>query len=983
MTTVSSKRAGSDRAKPDRAKPDHLKHDQMKPDRVKPDRVKPDPVRAGRVNGTAGPAGGRLIDGKLAIPRAVFPVLRRTRLVNLLDAATQHRVTLMSAPAGSGKSTACSSWAQVRLDKMRIAWLSLDHADNNPARFRDYLLAALQRAAGLDQQQRETLRGIEHCAPEDFPLPLVKAAEKFADPVSLVLDDIHEVSDPTVLGWLDQLVRHAPPMLRLILSGRRTPPLQLARLRVSGDLADINATDLACTAEEAESYFSMLGLRVDRADRDALLRHTQGWMAGLRLAALRCQPRHPGAGIADLAGDDPIVTDYLRDEVLADQDPQIRAFLLRTSMVEDLTGKLANALTGTTDGDRCLDLLSRENGFVEVVDSDRSWYRYHPLLRELLRAELRREMPQEIPALACRAARWYAQNGRPADALRCCVAAQDWDYAGQVLAASDITILLSGGPAQFERMLAPIPPDVVDRDVAIGGAWAAARLWHKDPDGARASLETAAAALPSAGSQTQRIMAPKLEALRVMQASLRPDGDPALLARAWSRAEQAPHGTAQAEHRALGVLWWVLGMAHLRRSELTKARYALRTADRELGSGDAAQLQARARVWWALAEAWHGNLTAAQHAAADVLNSSPPAAPVTRHIARMALALVSLMRDELAVSHRLLDQIDYTDHTRVPGEPSLTTTAGLIRARTLIAQGDATRARATLSQLYEESGRSQPAVAEMITSLEGELAVRTGDHDLGRKIIARLMSDHPADPGPGDRLTVAWLLVAVADPQGALQAVQPFITGSADDARLHERVGALIVAAVAHRRLKCPERAAELLEQALLLAEPEGQCRVFIDGGPAVRSVLTVLIPPTSRSAGFAGKILQRLDSQLPVGSSAGNGDTQPLSDSELAVLRFLPSHLTNEEIGAALFLSVNTVKTHLRSAYRKLGVRSRREAIALARHHGLVALDLAPVPGARLAPGPTRPGRAVHTAMIRWRFTRPGGGGARGTAAA
>ena len=156
--------------------------------------------------------------------------------------------------------------------------------------------------------------------------------------------------------------------------------------------------------------------------------------------------------------------------------------------------------------------------------------------------------------------------------------------------------------------------------------------------------------------------------------------------------------------------------------------------------------------------------------------------------------------------------------------------------------------------------------------------------------------------------------------------------------KLHERIGALLVSAVAHRRLKAPERAAGLLEQALLLAEPENAFRPFVDGGPTVRSVLTVLIPPMSRSAGFAGKILQRLDAQLPLGSCAPEHDALPLSESELAVLRFLPSHLTNEEIGEALFLSVNTVKTHLRSAYSKLGVRSRREAIALARHRGLVA---------------------------------------------
>ena len=897
-----------------------------------------------QINGEA--PGGRLLASKLALPKPVFRMLGRTRLSRLLELTTQHRITLVSAPAGSGKTTACASWAQGRLYTTRIAWLSLDHGDNDPVRFRSYLLAALRRAepalneAALKEAAlKEAARGIECVPADDFPLPLIKAAERFTEPLILVLDDVHELADPEVLGWLDQLVRYAPPMLRLILSGRRPPPLQLARLRVSGELADIDARDLACTPEEAEAYFAMLGLRVDRADRDELLRRTEGWMTGIRLASLRARTRPGEISITDIAGDDPIVTDYLRDEVLTGQDPQTRVFLLRTSIALHLTGKLADALTSTADGARCLDRLSRQNSFVRALDSERTWYRYHPLLRELLLAELRREMPHEIPILLRRAARWYNQHGGPVEALRSSVEAQDWDYAAQVLAASDIGILLTRGPGELERMLAPIPPDLAVDDVAVGAAWAAARLWTQDPDGAQAHLDAAVAALDRAATPTRRIMEPKLMALGVLQASCRTGADRGLLARAWSQAEQGTRvaGT-QPEHRAAGVLWWALGVALMRRSEVPKARQALRAADRELGAGDFPELQARARMWWALAEAWHGNLSAAEAAAVEVLGADPPAVLASRHIAYLALALVSLMRDELAAVHRLLDQIDYQGHAQMPGEPPIILSAGLIRARALIAQGDTTRARVALMQVEHESDHASADVAEMITLLEGEIALRSGDNDLGRQVIARLTSDDEGSLQAGDRLMLAWLLLASADPRGALHAAEPLTAGPVDEVKMHERVSALLASAVAHRRLKAPERAAALLEQALLLAEPERACRVFVDGGSAVRSVLTVLVPPTSRSAGFAGKILQRLDAQIPAGSSAADGDALPLSESELAVLRFLPSHLTNEEIGEALFLSVNTVKTHLRSAYRKLGVRSRREAIALARHRGLVS---------------------------------------------
>jgi LuxR family transcriptional regulator, maltose regulon positive regulatory protein len=884
-------------------------------------------------------SGGRLLESKLRVPHPVFRVLRRARLTSLLDLTTQHRVTLVCAPAGCGKTTACASWAASRADAMRIAWLSLDHADNDPARFRSYLLAALRRPAlDVEKGLEEELRAADRSSPDEFPLPLIKAAERLTQPLTIVLDDVHTLTDAVVLSWLDQLVRYAPPMLHLLLSGRRTPPLQLARLRVSGDLADVGAQDLACTPDEAQAYFAMLGMRLDQATLADLLVHTQGWMAGIRLAALR-GPLPPGVGVPGIAGDDPIVTDYLRDEVLADSDPQTRVFLLRTSIAENLTGELADALTGTADGARCLDHLSRENGFVDIFDSGRTWYRYHPLLRELLLAELRREMPHEIPVLLRRAARWYAGQGRPVDALRACVEAQDWGFAAEVLAASDVSILMSRGPGELERMLVLVPPELAVDDVAVASAWAAARLWSNDPDGAQAHLEAAERALDRAPAPMRRIMEPKLMAYRVIQASCRMAADPGLLARARSEAERTSHPAgAQAAHRALGLLWWALGVAYMRKFEVRQAGAALANAGRELGAGNLGELQDRARAWQTLAQAWNGNLTEAEADAVEVVNVDPPAPLATRHIAHLALAYVNMMRDETAVVHRLLDQIDYQQHTGMPGEPSIVSAAAVIRSRTLIAQGDTVRARASLAHLTGTASRANPFVTRMAATLEGEMAVRAGDRDLGRKVAVRMTSDEVDMSRRADLITLAWVQLTAGDLKTALETAELCLTEAAEEVKLHERISALLVAAIAHRRFKRPERAAELLEQALILGEPEGMFRPFIDGGSAVRSVLTVLVPPTSRSAGYAGRILQRLDSQLPVGSEHADGGNLPLSDSELAVLRFLPSHLTNEEIGEALFLSVNTVKTHLRSAYRKLGARSRREAIALARHRGLVA---------------------------------------------
>ena len=279
------------------------------------------------------------------------------------------------------------------------------------------LQAALTRAGTVAADVAQSLRDTP---PDAVPLRLVEAAQLLTEPVTLVLDDVHELAgDGPVLAGLDLLIRHVPPTLRLILSGRCPPRLQLARLRVAGELADVTSADLACTAEEAAAYFAMLGLDVDAYARDELLRRTEGWMAGLRLAAMSARAREPEDGrITDIAGDEPLVTDYLWDEVLGRQPAETRLFMLRTSITEEMSGDLADTLTGEPGGARTLQRLSRENNFVEAVGPDHAAYRYHPLLRDVLAAERSREIPHEVPILLRRAARWHAAHDRAIDALR-------------------------------------------------------------------------------------------------------------------------------------------------------------------------------------------------------------------------------------------------------------------------------------------------------------------------------------------------------------------------------------------------------------------------------------------------------------------------------------------------------------------------------------------------------------------------------------
>src|SRR5215469_3668641 len=866
-----------------------------------------------------------LLEDKLQIPRPGLAVLRRGRVSELIEAAVSRRVTLITGPAGGGKTVAAAQWAGSRPPNKPAAWLTLDASDAESGRFWRYVTEALARAGALGDQ-----RPLPPQEPGTAAQWLAAALRPRGAQTVLVIDDVHLLAGSQALSGLDELVRHAAGGLRLVLIGRFAPGLALAKLRVAGELADIGAGELAGTEEEIAAYLGMAGNRVDQAWLETVRRQTCGWMAGIRLAVL-------GGGAGEAAAQ-AIVADYLEDEVLSRLPARVRQFLLRTSSTEIVSADLAHELTGERAAAAQLDQLSRENGLVQAVHPDVGEYRYHPMLREVLIAALRRELPDEVPRLQRLVASWHAGRGEVAEAVRAAAAVGDWELALRIVREAGPGAMLSGTGPAVERAVSGCPADMLASDAGVAIALAAARLWQGDADGALPHLEYAESGVQQVPAAERGPMSIWIAALRVLLDDCDAAAtEPELLTRQWALASRA-HEDARGGpgHRALGVLWMALGFAALREFAGHQARTALLHAGSQLSAGGMLSLRERARSWEAVASAIYGDMAAAARLEASVSDGPHGRDPELIPVLALAGALVSLARDEVDTAGTLLDQADLAAMMPRPaGEPGIAVLSGLLRTRLAIADGNLAGARGLVRWLAEITGGPRAGGAGAVVAVtDAEVSLAAGDRDRARATLANLAGT-AAHTRPEATIGQARLLIAEEDDKDALKLIDPLLSDPAAGCSINDRISALLTAVIAHRRLGQVTEAAELLEEALSLAEPEDACGPFLASGSPMRSALTVLITPTSRCAPFASRILDRFDGRLP--RPAGTQQGTALTDSELAVLRFLPSHMTNQEIAESLFLSINTIKTHLSSVYRKLGVVNRRQAIAQARRLDLL----------------------------------------------
>ncbi|XTZ18695.1 LuxR C-terminal-related transcriptional regulator [Micromonospora echinospora] len=885
-----------------------------------------------------------LLASRLVAPAPPEPVVLRPRLLRRLDSGTDGPVTLVRAPAGWGKTTLLAAWA--RAAASTPTWLSVETGDT-ATRLWSYLAAALGVAD----------------LPADRPDHLERLAAAVAGrdrPVVLVLDDLHQVTEPAALAGLEFLLRHATQRLRLLVAARVDPALPLHRWRLRGELTEIDADELAFTADEVADLLTTHGVAVPPAAVPTLRERTGGWPAGLCLAALAARAAaDPAAVVTGFSGEQPDVAGYLRDEVLAGLPGDDVDLLRRLAVTGAVCDDLVAALTGPAGGEGRLADLARSTGFLHPEGLRPGWYRCQPLLADLLRADLAKLPDGRLRELHSRAAGWYAEQGQPADALRHALAAGDWDRATELLLVG-WPELVPYDPEPAGPPPPPAPPsDRIDRDPELALAVAVDRARSADPSAAdhlRAAV-AAARELPAPRRDRLRWLVAALEvalarlggdptAVRAAAARLRaltgPPAGPADALRSGpvdpSRSGDDPRSGADglrsgAGDRADGHL--VAGtadaLADLGEGDLPGAGAAfdrLSAAARQAGR-TRTELLCRSRA--ALAAAWHGRLREAEQGARETLGG--PVTPADRSHAYLALAVVALYRDRPDEAEADLARADGPGY-----DPTVAAVAAFCRAQLRRDPAAAQRALAGARHRLADRPRAR-ALADRLLAAEADHCAARGDPAGARDLLEAAV---PATVSPELAVARARVEVHAGDPGAARRALPPWDAPDADRWPVPVRLDAGLLDALLARQAGDTRRVGRVVEQVLELAAADGHRRVLTRTVPGVRDVLAEHLDSGTAHWAFVTVLLgdggpPGAGEPVRYGDGPGRGLDEPLTERELTILRYLQSILSNVEIASELSLSVNTVKTHVRNIYRKLDATRRREAVRRARELHLI----------------------------------------------
>jgi LuxR family maltose regulon positive regulatory protein len=886
---------------------------------------------------------------KLRVPPAPRHLVLRKRLLDALDSAINERLMLLSAPAGAGKTVLLASWIHTRRLPGPACWLALDSDHNDPSRLLGDLLGAL-RSTGLIEPggTLDRLTPPRGARTERFLALLVNGLAELPSPIVLVLDEIHELTSPPATTAIDFLVRHAPEQLRLVLAGRADPPLPIEKLRIGEDLAELRIADLAFDRAETAELCRELQLHLGPADIDALWARTEGWAAALRLAAISLHDHpEPTRFLAELTGTDRSVADYLVSEVLTRLPPERRELMLRTSIVGAVTPALADALAGRGGGadvEHCgataLAALEHSGAPVLLTDLDgERCYRYHPLFRELLRAHLRHAHPDELPLLHRRAAHWYAQRGETMPAIRHALAGEEWGLAGSLIAENWLELFLEGATVAMRGAMAQLPPHIIGADPRLAAACAGSRLQDGDLHDAEHHLHLARharARVGESGSRARAQLDATLTAVALHHARLRVNlGDAERLARRLTGIARTREHHCWNSLRSFALA--NLGATRLWAGDPLDAATALQEGLALATEDGHHQIVLDCLAQLAIVHLSRGELRHAEELSTRAValaeqrgwEDGPAAA-----CAHLAAAAAAFHQGELERAEGLLAQSAAAADT---AEAPLRHATALLQARVLGAAGPRSAARGVLKlhaiRAAVAAGEPLPRfLGTALDAAEPRLLDAAGEPEQARGALAHVLALLPDSPEL--LLLDAAFALHDGEPERAATALAPLLHPNSP---IHPPtlIEAWLTQAQIDRAGGNAPAAARALDRALDLAEHEPYRDAFLLGGTPVHELLELQARTGTAHPALLEVLLD--GAGRDASSKSGAGPAEPLTEREQRILRYLPTMLSNAEIGAEMFVSLNTVKTHLRSIYRKLEASGRADAVERARHLGLL----------------------------------------------
>jgi LuxR family maltose regulon positive regulatory protein len=905
-----------------------------------------------------------ILQTKLCIPPIRPELVSRPRLIERLSAGPHRKLTLVSAPAGFGKTTLVSEW----VDDLQVAaanesqivhgtaWLSLDESDNDPTRFLAYSIAALQTIeANIGKGALSALQSPQPPPTEAVLTSLINEIAAIPDRMILVLDDYHLIDAQPIHDALTFLLEHLPPHMHLIIATRDDPHLPLARLRARGQLTELRATDLRFTFSEAAEFLNqVMGLDLSAEDISALETRTEGWIAGLQLAAISMQGHKDTSGfIKSFTGSHRFVLDYLVEEVLEQQSESVQTFLRQTAVLDRLTDSLCDALTGQGNGQATLEMLERANLFIVPLDEERRWYRYHHLFADLLRQRQRQTQREQVPTLHHRASEWYEQNGFADEAIEHALHAEDFERAAHLIEEHVDAIWQRGEHIRLRRWLAGLPVELVFSrpHLCIPHAWDL--FTSGQHDAAEQSLQAAARALDPRTTETspperdlladsdKHQIQGRVAAIRAFLASYRGD-----LPGTIQYARQALDNLPEQDSNWRSTAAIALGDAYSFRGELAAAYRArlqaleaskaggniymiasLKLADTHRQQGQLRRTLEICRQQWELAQ--------------EIGLSQTVVAGWLLAIWGETLAELNDLEGAIRQARKGVKLTERGKDVMVIGW------SNLCLMRVLFSRGDFAGADKIIQKIENIARKHDipPFITNPMAAWQARIWLAQVNLDAAAQWVGERGLD--ADEGPTLLREMEYMaLVRILIAQGRLaettRLLQRLLDTAETGGHTSRAIELLMLQALASQAGGDATQAMMTLEQALTLAEPGGYVRIFVDEGPPMARLLYAVL-----SRGIAPNYVQRLLAAFPsaVPEQADSSKSQapesewiePLSERELEVLQLIAKGLTNREIASRLFLSVNTVKAHARTIYGKLDAHNRTQAVARAGALGIL----------------------------------------------